>query len=72
MGKSIHTKEYKVFVERLKKARIEAGLTQVQAAKKLSRPQSHISNVETGQQRVDIVELKRFAKLYGKSIEYFL
>ena len=72
MGKSIHTKEYKIFVERLKKARLEAGLTQVEAAKKLGRPQSHISNVETGQQRVDIVELKRFAKLYGKKIEYFL
>lgn len=72
MEKSIHTKEYRIFVERLKKARIEAGLTQVQAAKKLGRPQSHISNVETGQQRVDIIELKRFAKLYGKSISYFV
>lgn len=72
MGKSIHTKEYKIFVERLKKARLEAGLTQIQAAKKLNRPQSHISNVETGQQRVDIVELKRFAKIYGKSVDYFL
>ena len=72
MGKSIHTKEYRAFVEHLKNARIEAGLTQVQAAKKLGRPQSHISNIETGQQRVDIVELKRFAKLYGKSVEYFL
>ncbi len=72
MGKSIHTKEYKVFVERLKKARLEANLTQVEAAKKLGRPQSHISNIETGQQRVDIVELKRFAKLYDKSVNYFL
>ena len=72
MGKSIHTNEYKVFVGRLKKARLEAGLTQVEAAKKLGRPQSHISNVETGQQRVDVVELKRFAKLYGKAVNYFL
>lgn len=72
MGKSIHTNEYKVFVARLRKARVESGLTQVEAAQKLGRPQSHISNVETGQQRVDIVELKRFAKLYGKSVNYFL
>lgn len=72
MGKSIHTKEYGVFVQRLKKARLEAGLSQVQVANKIGRPQSHISNVENGQQRVDIVELKRFAKLYGKSVEYFL
>ncbi len=72
MVKSIHTKEYAYFVERLRKARLEAGLTQVQIAKKLGRPQSHISNVESGQQRVDVVELKRFAKLYNKNINYFL
>lgn len=72
MIKSIHTKEYAYFVERLRKARLEAGLTQVQVAKKLGRPQSHISNVESGQQRVDIVELQRFAKMYNKDINYFI
>ncbi len=72
MKKSIHTKEYAVFVERLRKAREEAGLTQVQVAKKLKRPQSHVSNVESGQQRVDVVELQTFAKIYGKDINYFV
>ena len=72
MVKSIQTKEYAYFVEKLRKARIEAGLTQTQAVKKIGRPQSHISNIESGQQRVDVVELKRFAKLYGKEISYFL
>ena len=47
MVKSIHTKKYAYFVERLRKAREDAGLTQVQVAKKLKRPQSHISNVES-------------------------
>ena len=70
--KSIHTKEYAYFVERLRKARMEAGLTQVQVAKRLNRPQSHVSNVESGQQRVDIVELQRFAKMYSKDIGYFV
>ncbi len=72
MTKSIHTKEYAYFIERLKKARLEAGLTQVQVAKKLGRPQSHISNVESGQQRVDVVELQIFAKMYGKELNYFI
>lgn len=72
MKKSIHTKEYAVFVGRLRAARLEKGLTQTEVAKKLRRPQSHISNVESGQQRVDVVELKRFAKIYGKDIGYFL
>ena len=72
MTKSIHTKEYAYFVERLRKAREEAGLTQVEVAKKLKRPQSHISNIESGQQRVDVIELQIFAKIYNKDIKYFL
>ncbi|MFA4831631.1 MAG: helix-turn-helix transcriptional regulator [Patescibacteria group bacterium] len=72
MIKSIQTKEYAYFVEKLRKARIEAGLTQVQVARKIGRPQSHISNIESGQQRVDIIELKRFAKLYGKDMNHFI
>jgi len=72
MKKSIHTKEYAYFVERLRKARREVGLTQVKVAKKLRRPQSYISTIESGQQRVDVVELQKFAKLYGKDVNYFL
>jgi transcriptional regulator with XRE-family HTH domain len=72
MAKSIHSKEYTYFVEKLRNARTDAGLTQIEVAKKLKRPQSHISNVESGQQRVDIVELQRFAKIYKKDITYFV
>jgi transcriptional regulator with XRE-family HTH domain len=72
MVKSVQTKEYACFIEKLRKAREEAGLSQVQVAKKLKRPQSHISNIETGQQRVDVIELQRFAKMYNKDITYFV
>jgi len=47
-------------------------MTQVQVAEKLKRPQSYISNIESGQQRVDVVELQTFAKMYGKDITYFV
>jgi len=72
MGKSIRTKEYRNFAERLKKARLQAGLTQVEVSKKLKRPQSYISKAEAGEQRLDIVELKRFAGLYKKNLDYFI
>lgn len=72
MEKSIHSNEYKVVLQRLRKARDEAGLTQVQVARKLNRHQSYVSKVESGERRVDVVELKRFAKLYGKSVNYFV
>jgi transcriptional regulator with XRE-family HTH domain len=67
MTKSIRTKEYINFVSQLRKAREEAGMTQAQVAAKLNRPQSHISNVESGQQRVDVVELQVFAKMYNNN-----
>ncbi|QQS61526.1 MAG: helix-turn-helix transcriptional regulator [Candidatus Moraniibacteriota bacterium] len=72
MGRTIHTKEYARFIEQLKKARKEAGLRQIDVAKKLKRPQSYISRVESGEYRLDILEVKRFAGLYKKSVEYFL
>ena len=72
MGRTIRTKEYALFIERMKKARLESGLRQIDVAKKMNRPQSYISRVESGEYRLDILEVKKFAKLYKKSVEYFL
>lgn len=33
---------------------------------------AYISKVESGQLRVDVLELKKFAKIYGKDTNYFL
>jgi len=72
MVRSIRTKEYQDFALKLKNARLEAGFTQVKAAKKLKRPQSYISKSEAGEQRLDIVEIRKFATLYKKNFDYFI
>ncbi len=72
MRKSIHTKEHAVFIERLKNARLDAGLSQAQVAKKIRSTQSYISKVESGDVRVDAIRLQRFAKVYGKDVAHFL
>lgn len=72
MDKTIKTKEYARFIEKLRKARLEAGLKQIDVAKKFKRPQSYISRVESGEYRLDIMEVKHFAKIYGKSVDYFV
>ena len=72
MVKAIYSKEHRSLVERLKKARKEKGLDQMDVAKLLGVSQSYISKMEAGQRRIDIVQLKRFAKVYRKKIEYFL
>jgi len=72
MTKAIYLKEYKLIAEKLKKARIESGLTQEIVAEKIKRPQSYISKVEQGEQRIDIIELQHFASLYKKNLNYFI
>ena len=57
--------------ERLKAARIEAGLTQAQVGHLVGKPQSFISKIEVGERRVDFIEMHVFAHVYGKSLSYF-
>ena len=72
MNKTIYSKDHKYIVEQLRKARQEIGLDQSEVAKMLDRTQSHVSKVEAGQRRIDIVSLKEFARIYKKPIDYFL
>jgi len=71
MTKAIFSKDHKYTVEQIKKARLEAGLGQVQVAKLFGKTQSHLSKIEAGQRRLDITQLKEFAKIYKKPLDYF-
>ena len=72
MTKAIFSKDHKYTIEQLKKARIEAGLDQADVAKLLGKTQPHISKIEAGQRRLDITQFKDFAKIYKKSLDYFI
>jgi transcriptional regulator with XRE-family HTH domain len=64
--------EYRRFMARLREARRRAGLTQVEVAARLRAPQSYVSKCESGERRVDVVELAEFARLYRRPIGYFV
>ena len=72
MSNSIYLKEHIRVIEKLKEARIEAHLKQVDVALKLRKPQSYVSKIERGERRIDIAELKILAKIYKKNITYFV
>ncbi|MDP2704577.1 MAG: helix-turn-helix transcriptional regulator [bacterium] len=72
MSKSIYSKDYKEIINRLKQARIDAGLSQKAVADKLGKPQSYLSKIESGERRLDVAELKKIAKIYNKLPSYFL
>jgi len=69
---SIYSSEYQRFLKRLKEARLESGLTQSDVAKLLKQYQSYVSKCESGERRVDAVELVKYAKVYKKDIMFFL
>ena len=60
-----------ILSQRLKKARIEAGLRQEDLAKCLGVPISAVSILEAGNRKLDVLELLKVAKLYSKPVEWF-
>ena len=66
---TVYSDDYKKLVERLKRARLDIGLSQQIVAEKLNKPQSYISKVESGERRLDIIEVKALAKVYKKKLE---
>jgi len=56
---------------RLREAREYLRLSQDEVARALDLPRSAVSLMETGQRKVDAIELKRLAEIYQRSIAYF-
>lgn len=67
-----HPEAYRQMLERLREARREADLTQEQVAATLGVLQKWVSKVELGERRIDPLELKELAELYGKPLSFFL
>jgi transcriptional regulator with XRE-family HTH domain len=70
--RSTYAAGYRRMLTRLRASREAAGLTQSAVSQHFGRRQSFTSKVESGERRIDPVELWSLAKLYGKSVMYFL
>ena len=65
MPKSQFTDAYALLLETLVKARRAAGMTQVELAKALGKPQPVVSNMERGIRRIDMIEFVAIARALG-------
>jgi transcriptional regulator with XRE-family HTH domain len=64
-----HSPRWKLMCRRLRDARERSGLKQIDAAAALGKPQNFVSKCETGQRRIDPIELADFAALYGTTLD---
>jgi DNA-binding XRE family transcriptional regulator len=59
-------------LDALREARSEVGLTQAELAARLGRPQSFVSKYESGERRLDLIELSEVCAALGISLENFV
>ncbi|MGO9022501.1 MAG: helix-turn-helix domain-containing protein [Syntrophobacteraceae bacterium] len=71
MEKSIYTTQQKRLKELLRQLRGEAELRQIDTAERLGVPQSFVSKYESGERRLDILELRAVCAALGISLEEF-
>ena len=71
MDKSIYTREYATLLRLLRKSREDAGVTQVALAEALGKSQSFVNNVEQGDRRLDVIQLRTIITVFGLSLPDF-
>ena len=70
--RTIHDPEYAELIARLRAARRRARLSQAEVAKRLGKPQSFVSKVETCERRLDVLEAIAFSRVLGVTLDSLL
>lgn len=72
MNKKTSKKQYSALTKTLYSLRIGAGLTQTDLANILGVPQSYVSKIETGERRLDLLELRAVVTAMDASLSEFI
>jgi transcriptional regulator with XRE-family HTH domain len=72
MAKSLSSSEGEKLAALLRNVRSEAGLTQAEVAERLGLPQSFVSKYESGERRLDLIELRLICKALGVALGEFV
>lgn len=71
MSKKRWTARQKKLQELLRQIRVDKGMTQAQVAEYLGVPQSYVSKYESGERRLDILEVQDICAVYGVKLDKF-
>jgi transcriptional regulator with XRE-family HTH domain len=69
---SLQPNRYRKMLRRLREARLAAGMSQRDVARRLGKAQSFVQKCEVGERRIDPIELEVFARIYRKPLAFFL
>ncbi|MFL6164290.1 MAG: helix-turn-helix domain-containing protein [Jatrophihabitantaceae bacterium] len=72
MDKAIHSGAQRVLSGLLRSYREQAGLRQADVAERLELPQSFVSKYESGERRLDLIELRQVCQALGVSLGEFV
>lgn len=66
MPSSIFTQRHQELIGFIASTRKATGITQVELAERLGKPQSFVSKVERGERRLDVIEFCQVAEALGR------
>jgi transcriptional regulator with XRE-family HTH domain len=72
MDKAIHSEAQVTLSRLLRKHRVAAGLRQADVAGRLEKPQSFVSKYESGERRIDFIELDQICDALGIDVIEFV
>lgn len=71
MKKDIYIAQRDCLVGLLRELRIEAGLTQIDLAARIEKHQNYVSRYESGQRKLDVLEVREICQAIGITLEDF-
>ena len=72
MPKTLRTPAHAALMKTLIDQRKAQGITQQQLANALQRPQSYVAKIETGERRIDAVEIVEWAQVFEVDVGLLL
>ena len=71
MKKNIYTKQRTQLLTLLRELRVETGLTQTDLATRIEKDQTFVSKYESGERRLDVLEIREICLALGMTFEEF-